>query len=149
MGHAIAPMSDNALAKVVRLEEAMFKCGNQIDLLTTHLLHAGLYHRTVFIPAGVLVSGAFVQIDTSIIVHGDLTVYVDGEPLLLTGHNVLPAYGGRKQAAYAHTDTYFTMSFATKAKTVEEAEEEFTSEAARLGSRRAGALNVMMITGDR
>ena len=149
MGHAITAMSDDALAKVYRLEEAMRESGDHLNLVTTHLLHAGLYHRTLFIPSGVLVAGTLVQIDTTVIVYGNITVYVEGEPLLLTGYNVLPTYAGRKQAAYAHSDTYFTMSFATKAKTVEEAEEEFTSEFADLWSRRADALNVTMITGDR
>jgi|TARA_R110000823_G_scaffold23531_9_gene70175 hypothetical protein len=143
----IAPMSSDAIAKAVTLEAEMRKLNTQVNLATSHLIHAGLYHRTVFIPAGVLVAGAFVRIDTTIIVHGDITVYVDGDPILLTGHNVLPAYAGRKQAAYAHRDTYFTMSFATEATTVEQAEEEFTNEVEALGSRRAEANNVVMITG--
>ena len=147
MGHAIEPMSDTSLDKVRRLEGEMLRHGGQLNLETSHLIHAGIYHRTVRIPAGVLVAGAFVKIDTTVIVHGDVTVYVDGEPILLAGHNVLPAYAGRKQAAIAHTDTYFTMSFATDATTVEQAEEEFTNEVEALGSRRAEALNLTMITG--
>ena len=143
----IAPMSDAAVANVRRLEAELRLMPDGVNFETEHLLHAGLYHRTICIPAGCVVAGAFVQIDTTVIVHGDITVYVDGEPLLLMGHNVLPAYAGRKQAAFAHTDTYFTMSFATNAKTVEEAEEEFTNEAGALGSRRADSSNLVQITG--
>tara|TARA_R110000823_G_scaffold16897_7_gene53885 strand:+ start:2181 stop:2624 length:444 start_codon:yes stop_codon:yes gene_type:complete len=143
----IAPMTDAAIEKVRHLEAEMRHLDTQVSLKTDHLIHAGIYHRTVHIPAGVLVAGALVKIDTTVIVHGDITVYVDGEPLLLIGHNVLPAYAGRKQAAYAHTDTNFTMSFSTDATTVEEAEEEFTDEVEILGSRRADASNTIMITG--
>jgi|3_EtaG_2_1085321.scaffolds.fasta_scaffold03127_3 hypothetical protein len=143
---SIVTMSHEALEKVYRLEEEMLDLPTQVLLETIHLFHAGVYHRTVFIPAGTLVAGAFVKIDTTVIVHGDVTVFVDGEPLLLTGHNVLSAYAGRKQAVLAHTDTYYTMSFATDAKTLEEAEAEFTDEHENLGSRREGSVN-KMITG--
>lgn len=143
----IAPMSSDAIAKVQQLETEMAALDTQVQLHTDHLIHAGIYHRTVHIPAGVLVAGAFVKIDTTVVVHGDVTVYVDGEPLLLMGHNVMPAYAGRKQAAYAHTDVHYTMSFATDATTVEEAEAEFTDEVEALGSRREAALNTTMITG--
>lgn len=146
MNH-ITPMSHAAIAKVYELEDKMRQLDTQIPLETDHLIHAGIYHRTVYIPAGVLVAGALVKIDTTVVVHGDVTVYVDGEPLLLMGYNVLPAYAGRKQAAYAHTDTHYTMSFATTATTVEEAEAEFTDEVEALGSRRIDASNTTMITG--
>jgi len=40
------------------------------------------------------------------------------------------------------------MVFATKAQTVEEAEDEFTDEADRLLSRNASAKNSIIITGE-
>ena len=146
MGNQIAPMSDAAIAKVRELETAMATLPDQCAIKTDHLLHAGMYFRTVHIPANTLVAGALIKIDTAVIVSGDVTVFVDGEPMLLMGYNVLPASAGRKQAAFAHTDTDYTMIFATSATTVEEAEEEFTDEAENLGSRRSDS-NVIQITG--
>ena len=46
----IAPMSSDAIAKAVTLEAEMRKLNTQVNLATSHLIHAGLYHRTVFIP---------------------------------------------------------------------------------------------------
>ena len=144
----IAAMSPDAIAKVQQLEDEMRTLDTQISLHTTHLLHAGLYHRTIVIPAGVLVAGVLIKIDTTVIVDGDVSVYADGDTIELSGHNVLAAYAGRKQAAYAHTDTCYTMSFATQAQTVEEAEAEFTDEVSNLGSRHTVASNDILITGD-
>jgi hypothetical protein len=148
MGTAIT-QNDAGIQQVYDLERAMHALPSEdkVDLVTTHVLHAGLYHRTVHIPAGVLVAGALVKIDTTVIVHGDVSVFIDGEPVLLQGHNVLPAYANRKQAALAHTDTFYTMSFATDVKTVEDAEEQFTNEVHALGSRRDASVNHTMITG--
>jgi hypothetical protein len=75
-------------------------------------------------------------------------VFVDGEPLELTGYHVLPAAAGRKQALLARADTHLTMIFATRATSVAEAEAEFTDEADRLASRRQGRRNVVIITGE-
>jgi hypothetical protein len=81
------------------------------------------------------------------VIHGDVTFYVDGDPLRFTGSNVIPAYAGRKQAVYAHEDTVITMSFATDATTVAEAEDAFTDEAHRLGSRASPECNTYLVTG--
>ncbi len=73
---------------------------------------------------------------------------VGDKPMRLTGHCVIPASAHRKQAFTAHEDTYLTMSFATGAATVEEAEDEFTDEAALLLSRRPDSPNEVTITGE-
>ncbi len=56
------------------------------------------------------------------------------------------ASAGRKQAYIAHKDTFLTMSFKTNAKTVEEAEAEFTDDHERLMSRNG--VNKIVITGE-
>jgi hypothetical protein len=60
---------------------------------------------------------------------------------------VLPAAAGRKQAFLAQADSHITMIFATAARSVAEAEREFTDEADNLVSRRAGG-NRIVITGE-
>jgi hypothetical protein len=79
-----------------------------------------------------------------LIVHGHCIVYIGDQSKELHGYNVLAASAGRKQAFIAVTDTYLTMIFVTDAKTVAEAEDEFTDEAHLLFSRAPDAINHIM-----
>lgn len=132
-------MTTQQVTKVSALETAM-KTLTQVEIDTKHVLHAGMYSRTVRIPAGVMITGALIKIPTMIVVEGDATVYVGDDAIDLNGHNILAAEAGRKQVFYAHTDVYLTMIFPTSAQTVAEAEEEFTDEADLLQTRQ-GQLN--------
>ena len=145
LGPALPAMSDDALAKVRTLETALL-AAPQTDLSTDHLLHAGMYARTICIPAGTALTGALIKRATVLIVNGHATVYTGDGTLELAGHHVLPASAGRKQAFIAHADTWLTMIFPTQAVTVEEAEAEFTDEADRLLSR--AGVNTIRITGE-
>ena len=132
----IPAMSAQAIRAVRALEERVLALP-QVPIETRHVLHAGMYARTICVPAGVLVTGVLIRIPTLLIVSGHATVFIGGEDVELTGYAVIPASAGRKQVIYAHRDTLLTMLFPTAARTVEEAEEEFTDEPERLGSRRA------------
>ena len=119
----------------------------QVPIATHHVLHAGVYSRTICIPAGTALAGAMIKVPTTLVVHGHASVLIgDGEERVLDGYHVLAASAGRKQAYIAHADTHITMSFRTQARTVEEAEREFTDEADQLMSRSGE--NVVVITGD-
>lgn len=131
----IAPMAPEAI-QLVRDLEALTEQLPQVDIETDHVLHAGMYARTIRIPAGVVLTGALIEVDTVLIVQGDTDVFIGGDTVRLTGYHVLQASKGRKQAFYAHADTYVTMVFPSQASTVEQAENEFTNEADRLLSRR-------------
>jgi hypothetical protein len=143
----IAPMGDVAIENVRRLENLAREMP-QVAISTDHTLHAGMYARTVFVPAGVMITGVMIKIATLLIVHGDVVVYVEGGPMQLRGYTVLPASAGRKQAFVAQTDAWLTMVFPTDAKTVEEAERQFTDEIDRLSSRRDAGSNSTTITGE-
>lgn len=132
----IAPMSAAAIDQAARLEEASLAHMPQVQIPVDHCLHAGLYQRTVKVPAGIVITGALIRIATLLIVSGDCIVHVEGGPIELHGHHVLRAEAGRKQVFVALTDTYLTMVFPTSAATVEEAEREFTEEADKLQSRQ-------------
>lgn len=108
----------------------------QIDPETKHVFHAGMYHRTVKMPANSVMTGVLIKIPTTVTIYGDVSVCVGGVGHRLTGHHVLAAEANRMQAFIAHAPTFVTMSFATEAKTVEEAESEFTDETDLLMSRR-------------
>ncbi len=143
----IPAMTDEAVAKVYALEAYTTQMP-QIRIDTEHVLHAGVYARTIAIPAGVLLTGALIKCATILIVYGDVCVYIDGEAHNMTGYNVLAASAHRKQAFVAKSDTYLTMIFASKADSVARAEEEFTDEPHLLMSRADGAINSTMITGE-
>lgn len=139
-------MANDAIAKVRELEAESLKHA-QVDIETLHLIHAGMYQRTIKIPAGVTLTGVLVKTATSLVVSGDCFVYIGDEVIRLTGYHIMPASAHRKQAFVAMADTYLTMSFATQATTIEQAEHEFTDEVELLMSRRSD-LNMAMITGE-
>lgn len=129
---ATDPVSIDKLEDIERQAEAM----PQVDIATTHTLHDGVYTRTITIPAGVFVVGVMVKIPTTLIVSGDTTVVIGDTARRLTGYHVFTGAAMRKQAAYAHSESSFTMLFKTDAKSVAEAEAQFTDEADRLMSNR-------------
>ena len=143
----IAVMSESAIEKVRLVQNAMLELP-QVDLPVHHILHGGLYSRSLVIPAGVAIAGAVSQGPTTLVVSGNVTVYANDQAYEIDGCQVLVASAGRKQLFVAHTDTNMTMTFATDAKTVEDAENEFTSEPELLASRRHEHLNTTILTGE-
>lgn len=135
-------MHKDAVASVSALEQASLKLP-QVNVPTYHHFHAGMYARTIMIPANTVLTGALIKLATLLIVNGDVIAYTGGGTVHLIGYHVIPAEAGRKQAFTAVADTILTMIFPTSAKSVEEAEEEFTDEAALLFSRKEGAINVV------
>jgi len=118
----------------------------QCELTTSHLLHGGVYYRTMHLEAGKVITGALIKIPTSIIISGHVMVYIGDEVTDVNGYMVIPASKNRKQVMYAISDSYVTMSFPTTAQTIEEAEDEFTDEAKRLVSRGELGINIINIT---
>ncbi|MDR1351525.1 MAG: hypothetical protein LBJ59_12265 [Zoogloeaceae bacterium] len=118
----------------------------QADIVTRHVFHAGLYARTITIPAGVVLTGALIRRATLLVFSGHATMLTDDGAKTLRGYHVIPASAGRKQVFLAHADTELTMIFPTDARTVEEAEAEFTDEYERLLSR--SGINEVTITGE-
>lgn len=133
---SIPAMTARAIENVRRLESIVAEMP-QVDIPIDHTLHAGMYARTAFIPEGALITGVLIKVPSTLIVAGTALVYVDEDaPLRVSGYTVLAAAGGRKQAFIAETDIALTMIFPTNAKTVAEAEAEFTDEPHLLQTRR-------------
>lgn len=139
-------MSEEAVNNV-RLMEQFARTVEQVEIHTDHVIHGGMYLRTIFIPADVYLMGALIKVPTTLIVSGDLTAYIGDETVELRGYNVLPAMAGRKQAFRTYTGVHMTMLFPTKARTVDEVEQEFTDEVDMLMSRARPDLNTITITG--
>lgn len=143
----ISTMSEAAIDKVRQLESLILSCP-QVKIETNHLIHAGMYARTIKVPANIVLTGSLMKIATILILSGDFILFAGDEAIKLHGYNLLAGGPNRKQAGVAITDTWVTMIFPTNAKTVEEAEEQFTDETSVLFSRYEGAINNITITGE-
>jgi hypothetical protein len=141
---AIPPMEENHLRLVRQLEKHLSR-EEQIRLDTHHTIHGGIYTRTITMPERTVMTGALVKVNTTLVFAGVATAYVGGRSVFFDGYGVIPALAGRKQAFVAHSETHITMMFATEAKSVREAEEEFTDETDMLVSRSGN--NTVVITG--
>ena len=144
---AVPAMNEHALGLVRELQAQLEKLP-QVPVRMHHVLHGGMYARTCYIPAGHVAACCLVKVPTLVVLAGTADVYVGTDAALrLEGYSVVPASAGRKQAFLSITDFALTMVYVSNAKTVEEAENEFTDEADMLASRRDG-LNTIVITGE-
>jgi hypothetical protein len=143
----IGSMTPAAIDAVRQVEDVVLGLP-QVSIFTDHVIHAGMYARTILVPADTVLTGALIKVATLLIVNGSALVYVGEQCMRIDGHAVLPASAGRKQAFVALADTYLTMVFPTTATTVEEAEQQFTDEADMLMSRRDPDSNRITITGE-
>lgn len=108
----------------------------QIDPEMEHSFFAGMYARTCRIAAGSLIVSVLIKIPTLLIVNGGCCVLAGDKWYKIEGYQVIQASAGRKQIYATFQPTEITMIFKSDARTVEEAEEEFTDEAKNLLSRR-------------
>lgn len=123
-----------APAYIAQLEQVMLSMPQAVVGIT-HALHGRMYARTALIPAGTAVTGALSSKDSICIVSGDITVTTDDGPQRITGFRVLSAEKGSKRLGIAHADTWWTAIIQTDAEDIESAEDDMTSESARLQSR--------------
>lgn len=119
---------------VARLENELLALP-QIDLATSHLVHGGMYARTIFIPAGAILTGALTEMDNVCVMYGDITVTTDAGPQRLAGYHVLPASKGAKRAGITHADTWWTTLIPTDLAEIADIEAAMTTEADRLQTR--------------
>jgi len=123
---------DNEAVK--RLEQFVLQA-EQTDLQTQHCLSGGVYARTIFIPAGTILTGATHKKDHVNIVFGDISVTTDTGVERITGYHVLPTKAGMKRAGFAHADTYWTTVCETQNTEIEEIEDELVEESSQLQTR--------------
>ena len=123
--------------KVREIEQTILKMP-QLIIEINDFIHGKMYSRTMFCPAGAIVTGALSKIDNICIMHGDVTVTTDYGLQRFTGYHVLPSFGGGKRALLFHADTYWTTLIHTETTDCKIAEEEFTDEADMLQSRKEG-----------
>lgn len=107
----------------------------QVDMQTTHALSGGVYARTVFIPAGTVVTGATHRKDHICIIDGDVQTILDGESRRIDGRVVINGEKGVKRAVYAHSDTLWTTVCSTELTDIAEIEAELVEEPEQLQTR--------------
>jgi hypothetical protein len=112
-----------------------------------HVLHGGMYARTCRVPGGMAFTSVMIKIPTVLTIHGNCCVCAGDRWYELTGYNVLAASAHRIQAYVTLGDTEITMFFPSDAKTVEDAEKQFTDQWANLLSRRRHDNDLTWITG--
>lgn len=143
----LAPVSHDTLASIEIVHEALLQVAD-VEVATEHLLHAGMYVRTIRFEPGTVSVGSLIKRPTVLIVNGPCSVMGEGGWIQLEGYNVIPGFAGRKMLRVTRGHCELTMIYATRATTVEEAEAEVFAEADILLSRRGGARDTITITGE-
>ena len=143
----LTPPSPAAIDRLAKAQARILEFP-QVEIATEHLLHGGMYSRTIRLRPGVVLMGSLIRLATVLILHGDCTVTNGNERFDLTGYNVLPGCARRKQMFLTRGPVEMTMVFPTSAKTVAEAEEEVFAEADQLISRKEGSPNAIAVTGE-
>lgn len=105
---SISPLAHPAHEPVYRLEAALLKLP-QVDLPVEHDFCAGLYARTMHIPAGTVLTGAVHRHECIFLVRrGVLVVTTDDGAKRLEGGDMFVTPAGTKRAGVALTDVAVT-----------------------------------------
>lgn len=118
------------------LGQELEKTFPSVSIETEHHLHAGVYSRTVYVPKDCVVVGLTISIPTQLIACGHFVLTDGGVSREFKGYHIFDGEAGRRAAVRAIENSAFTMLFHTNAKTVEEAENEFTDQPERLLTRK-------------
>ena len=144
---ALPPTAPGMIERLKDVQTEFLK-HDQAQIFTQHLLHGGMYARTITMPPNLALVGAHIKRPTVVITVGSGKVLVGKDWATIGGYQVLPASSERKQIFVSlEGPLIITMLFPTQAKTVAEAEAEFTDEYDLLLSRHQD-LNSIVITGE-
>ena len=141
------PATPPQIVAAIEQAEAIIRTMPQIEVQTEHILHGGMYSRTVRLAPKVVITGVLIKVPTLLIISGKCRVFTGAGWFEMEGFNIIAASKGRKQVFVTHEETILTMIFKTDAKTVEEAENEFTDQGDLLMSRNAPN-DLFLVTGE-
>ena len=101
----------------------------QYEPETKHTVHAGMYCREVWRPAGAIVVGKIHKKEHFyLIVSGTVSITTDEGVKSVTGPHLLCSKPGTKRAVYAETDALCMTFHVVDAKTIEDAEHELVED---------------------
>lgn len=129
------PVTVDHVDKVKMLEEEILKAP-QVDLKTTHAISGGIYARTMYVPAGTVLTGALHKKDHINIFVGDFTVSSKAGVSRYTGHFVVECKAGEKRAIIAHSDGVWTTLVRTDLTDIEAIEDESVEDSEKLQTRQ-------------
>lgn len=96
-------------ASFSNMEAELFKLPQikESDYSLKEYYSAGMYCREITIPEGALITGRIYKFDhLEVMISGDITIYsADGNVNHYSGHNIIEAKAGKRQAGLAHSDT--------------------------------------------
>jgi len=134
LGNLLPATPDEALQKVLIVEDRI-RQREQIKIRTEHIFHAGLYVRTVRLQPNTVFTSVLIKVPTLIVINGICDLLAGDQWVRVEGYSVIPANSGRKCIYITRGLVEITMVFPSDAKTVEEAESQFTDESHCLLSR--------------
>jgi hypothetical protein len=129
------------------VRQFMDSCG-QISIATEHVLHGGMYARTIRLKPQDYILGSLINLPTMLILNGCASVLAGNQVIDYEGYNVIPGSAGRQSLFIANSWVELTMIFPTSARTVDEAEEEVFAMCDLLTSRREDSEEWVTITGE-
>lgn len=141
----IPPPSPAMLEKLAQAQEFLGTLPHA-PLTTEHLLHGGMYARTIRREPGSITVGSLIDRATILIIHGSCSILIEDRRVDLEGYNVLAGLAGRKSMSVTRGPVEMTMICPTSARTVKEAENEIFTEADQLVSRRGDNFNIVEIS---
>ena len=117
------------LAKVLAFEDELAKLP-QIEAKLDHLFSGGMYARTIYLPAGTLITGKVHKQDgIDVLMKGSMRVMSDDGTLkIVTAPMVMASKKGVKRAGLALTDVEWVSTHTTHTTTPEAAEDELVEE---------------------
>jgi len=144
----LAPSSVHSINKVNELASAIQSELAPYEFVTEHMLHGGMYTRTLRLPPRIVGAAVLVKPPTVLITVGTLEVWSNDQVIRVTGYNVIPGSAGRKIAFVTHSEVAMSMVFPCQALTVEQAQREFTDEHALLAPLSLPDRHLILITGE-
>ena len=113
---------------ILHLEDALKELPNQLeaDSLTKHYFAPGIYTRSLFIPAGSVMTGKIHRHEVmNVLVFGTIRATTDDGMKTLTGPYIFNSKPGTKKAVCAITDCLWLNIHPTESTDLEEIEKEF------------------------
>lgn len=113
---------------MVREVEDRIRRAPQVYIPVDESLHEGVYTRVAHVPANIVLTGALMKVPTTLLIFGWCVLTRGDHLITVNGFAGFKASAGRKTVFRTYGATDIVMSFATKAKSLEEARKEFTDD---------------------
>lgn len=119
----------SAMDMIMAAEKAMLNDPRQIQLEAEHYQIKGVYVRSLFIPAGTLLTGKIHNTEyISILAQGTIKITNGTDSHEITAPKIFVCEAGTKNMGYAVDDVTFINVFRTDKETIEDIEDEVGSD---------------------